>query len=110
MSNLRTILSVCAFTLQLKTSKGRFRCFVRYCLVHQCLGDVVQQCVDNHAVTTQFYQENSLTLDPKLLPTLLSCLYQLCDVPFDLPPSGHDLDVSWPTFTRQVVLSTNFFG
>lgn len=70
--------------------------------MHQCLGDVVQQCVDNQGVTAQFYQGGSLTLDSQLLPTLLSSLYQLCDVPFDLPPSGHDLDVSWPTFTRQV--------
>lgn len=98
--NIHDGLKIVKANTELKTSLGRFRCFIRYCLVHQSLGDVVQQCVDNRAVTAQFYQDGSLTLDAKLLPTLLSCLYQLCDVPFDLPPSGHDLDVSWPTFTR----------
>lgn len=98
--NIHDGLKIVKANTELKTSLGRFRCFVRYCLVHQCLGDVAQQCVDNKGITRQFYQEGALTLNPQLLPTLLGCLYQLCDIPFDLPPSGHDLDVSWPTFTR----------
>ncbi|KAG7154363.1 FYVE and coiled-coil domain-containing protein 1-like 1, partial [Homarus americanus] len=84
----------------LKTGVGRGRCFLRYCLVHQCMGDVLQQCVDNQSVSRHFYQDGALLTDAKLSPTLLNCLYQLCDVPFDLPPTGHDLDVSWPTFSR----------
>ncbi|XP_045126072.1 FYVE and coiled-coil domain-containing protein 1-like isoform X2 [Portunus trituberculatus] len=98
--NIHDGLKIVKANTELKTSIGRFRCFVRYCLVHQCLGDVAQQCVDNKNITRQFYQEGALTLNLQLLPTLLGCLYQLCDIPFDLPPSGHDLDVSWPTFTR----------
>ncbi|KAK7068851.1 hypothetical protein SK128_000744 [Halocaridina rubra] len=86
---------------QLKTSIGRSRYFIRYCLVHQCLADIVQQCVDNASITNQFFQPESLLLSSKLTSNLLEGLYQLCDVPFDLPSTVHDLDVSWPTYARQ---------
>ncbi|XP_071533929.1 uncharacterized protein [Panulirus ornatus] len=98
--NIHDGLKLVKANTELKTSVGRSRCFLRYCLVHQCMGDVIQQCLDNHAVTRQFYQDGALMLDQKLCPALLNILYQLCDVSFDLPPTGHDLDVSWPTYAR----------
>ncbi|XP_042207781.1 FYVE and coiled-coil domain-containing protein 1-like isoform X2 [Homarus americanus] len=98
--NIRDGLKIVKANTELKTGVGRGRCFLRYCLVHQCMGDVLQQCVDNQSVSRHFYQDGALLTDAKLSPTLLNCLYQLCDVPFDLPPTGHDLDVSWPTFSR----------
>lgn len=98
--NIHDGLKIVKANTELKTAVGRGRCFMRYCLVHQCLGDVIQQCVDNQTVTRQFYQEGALLLNAKLYPTLLNCLYNLCDVPFDLSATGHDLDVTWPTFAR----------
>ncbi|XP_045622041.2 FYVE and coiled-coil domain-containing protein 1 isoform X2 [Procambarus clarkii] len=98
--NIRDGLKIVKANTELKTAVGRGRCFLRYCLVHKCIGDVIQQCIDNQSVTRQFYEDGALLLNVKLSPILLNCLYNLCDVPFDLPPSGNDLDVSWPTFAR----------
>lgn len=40
----------CLF-FQYKTSTGRGRAFIRFCLVHQRLADTIQQCVMNGKVT-----------------------------------------------------------
>lgn len=98
--NILEGLKIVKANRELKTGVGRSRSFLRYCLVHQCLADVIQQCTEHKSFTAQFYSPEALLLDEKSIASLLSSLYLLCDVSFDLPPTGHDLDVSWPTFAR----------
>ncbi|XP_064107196.1 FYVE and coiled-coil domain-containing protein 1-like isoform X1 [Macrobrachium nipponense] len=98
--NILEGLKIVKANRELKTGVGRSRSFLRYCLVHQCLADVIQQCTEHKSFTVQFYSPEALLLDEKSIASLLSSLYLLCDISFDLPPTGHDLDVSWPTFAR----------
>ncbi|KAK3857735.1 hypothetical protein Pcinc_036027, partial [Petrolisthes cinctipes] len=98
--NIHDGLRVVKANTELKTGVGRVRCLVRYCLVHGCLGDVIQQCVENRGVTRQCYQDGAPLLHPTYAPALYSSLYNLSDLKFDLPPSGYDLDMAWPAFTR----------
>ncbi|CAD5122755.1 DgyrCDS11164 [Dimorphilus gyrociliatus] len=67
---------------EIKTSKGRGRALIRFCLVHQRLADTLQHCVLSIEVTR---------------------LYDLNDIQFDLPCQGYDLDISWPSFSRKVL-------
>ncbi|XP_068204459.1 FYVE and coiled-coil domain-containing protein 1 isoform X3 [Palaemon carinicauda] len=98
--NILEGLKIVKANRELKTGVGRSRSFLRYCLVHKCLADVIQQCTEHKSFTVQFYSPESMLLHEKSVASLLSGLYLLCDVSFDLPPTGHDLDVSWPTFAR----------
>lgn len=87
---------------EFKTLLGRGRAFVRYCLVHQCLADTLQQCFQNGRVTSDFYNKDTLLLQYEQSSKLISALYDLNEILFDLASHGHDLDVSWPTFARKV--------
>eukprot|EP00057_Strongylocentrotus_purpuratus_P002221 XP_003724076.1 PREDICTED: FYVE and coiled-coil domain-containing protein 1 isoform X2 [Strongylocentrotus purpuratus] len=88
---------------EVKTSLGRGRAFIRYSLAHHRLGDSLQQCFNNQKVTRTWYNPNSLVLNPSLYGPLVNDLYDLNDLQFDLAPSGHDLDASWPTHSRHVM-------
>ncbi|XP_022254068.1 FYVE and coiled-coil domain-containing protein 1-like [Limulus polyphemus] len=70
--------------------------------MHKCLADTIQHCCLNGAVTSDWYQERSILLQFDQSSELVSVLYDLHDVHFDLSPRGHDLDVSWPTFSRKI--------
>ena len=89
----------CLF-FQLKTSLGRGRAFIRFCLMHQRLADTIQQCVCNAKLTTDWYQQKSVWLQQSLTSTIITSLYDLNDLQFDLSPRGYDLDTAWPTFAR----------
>ncbi|XP_071497537.1 uncharacterized protein [Diadema antillarum] len=96
---------------EVKTSLGRGRAFIRYSLTHHRLGDSLQQCFNNHKVTSIWYNPNSLLLNPSLFSPLINDLYDLNDLQFDLAPSGHDLDAAWPTSShRNVMTAPGMYG
>ncbi|CAG5125078.1 unnamed protein product, partial [Candidula unifasciata] len=83
-----------------KTSVGRGRAFIRFCLVHQRLADTLQQCV-THSKTFDWFTTTSVLLDEKTCQSLINSLYDLNSLHFDLSPRGYDLDVSWPSFSNR---------
>uniref|UniRef100_A0AAQ4S6G7 FYVE and coiled-coil domain-containing protein 1 n=1 Tax=Gasterosteus aculeatus aculeatus TaxID=481459 RepID=A0AAQ4S6G7_GASAC len=88
---------------ELKTSLGKGRAFIRYSLVHQRLADTLQQCLMNHRVTSDWYYARSPLLKPHLSVDIISHLYELNEVQFDVASRGHDLDAAWPTFARRTL-------
>ncbi|XP_052390140.1 FYVE and coiled-coil domain-containing protein 1 isoform X1 [Carassius gibelio] len=88
---------------ELKTSLGKGRAFIRYCLVHQRLADTLQQCLINYKTTCEWYYERSPFLKSHLNTDIINHLYELNEVQFDVASRGHDLDSDWPTFARKTV-------
>uniref|UniRef100_A0A3B4ASN6 FYVE and coiled-coil domain-containing protein 1 n=1 Tax=Periophthalmus magnuspinnatus TaxID=409849 RepID=A0A3B4ASN6_9GOBI len=88
---------------ELKTSVGKGRAFIRYSLVHQRLADTLQQCLMNQRVTSDWYYSRSPFLKAQLSADIISHLYELNDVQFDVASRGHDLDAAWPTFARRAL-------
>ncbi|XP_057190580.1 FYVE and coiled-coil domain-containing protein 1 isoform X2 [Triplophysa rosa] len=88
---------------ELKTSLGKGRSFIRYCLVHQRLADTLQQCVMNYKITCDWYYERSPFLKSHLNTDIINHLYELNEVQFDVASRGHDLDSDWPTFARKTL-------
>ncbi|KPP58030.1 hypothetical protein Z043_124187, partial [Scleropages formosus] len=84
----------------LKTSLGKGRAFIRYSLVHQRLADTLQQCLMNERVTSEWYYARSPFLKSHLNVDIISHLYELNEVQFDVASMGYDLDSAWPTFAR----------
>uniref|UniRef100_A0A669DLY8 FYVE and coiled-coil domain autophagy adaptor 1 n=1 Tax=Oreochromis niloticus TaxID=8128 RepID=A0A669DLY8_ORENI len=95
---------------ELKTSLGKGRAFIRYSLVHQRLADTLQQCLMNQRVTSDWYYARSPFLKPHLSVDIISHLYELNEVQFDVASRGYDLDASWPTFARRTLGSANSPG
>ncbi|BFZ06362.1 hypothetical protein BsWGS_09401 [Bradybaena similaris] len=83
-----------------KTSVGRGRAFIRFCLVHQRLADTIQQCVA-HNKTIDWFTPTSVLLDKKDCQSLINALYDLNSLHFDLSPRGYDLDMAWPSFSNR---------
>ncbi|XP_038839540.1 FYVE and coiled-coil domain-containing protein 1-like, partial [Salvelinus namaycush] len=92
---------------ELKTSLGKGRAFLRYSLVHQRLADTLQQCLFNHKVTSEWYFARSPFLKSHLSSDIISHLYVLNEVQFDVAFRGHDLDADWPTFARRTLWSNS---
>ncbi|XP_072295506.1 FYVE and coiled-coil domain-containing protein 1 isoform X2 [Eucyclogobius newberryi] len=88
---------------EIKTSLGKGRAFIRYSLVHQRLADTLQQCLMNQRVTSDWYYSRSPFLKAHLSGDIISHLYELNDVQFDVASRGHDLDAAWPTFSRRAL-------
>ena len=57
------------------------------------------QCVYIHS---QWYKQSSVWRNPTQSAYLISILYDLNDITFDLGAQGYDLDNGWPTFSRLV--------
>ncbi|XP_031415542.1 FYVE and coiled-coil domain-containing protein 1 isoform X2 [Clupea harengus] len=89
--------------LELKTSLGKGRAFIRYSLVHQRLADTLQQCLMNHKVTSEWYYARSPFLKSHLSIDIINHLYELNEIQFDVASRGHDLDSDWPTFARRTL-------
>ena len=47
-----------------------------------------------------WYKPDAILRNNSLANALVNKLYDLNDVDFDLSSSGHDLDISWPAFSR----------
>ncbi|KAG9278746.1 FYVE and coiled-coil domain-containing protein 1-like [Astyanax mexicanus] len=88
---------------ELKTSLGKGRAFVRYCLVHQRLADTLQQCLMNQKVTCDWYYARSPFLKSHLNADIINHLYELNEIQFDVASRGYDLDSEWPTFARRTL-------
>ncbi|KAL8603113.1 hypothetical protein ACOMHN_046025 [Nucella lapillus] len=84
-----------------KTSLGRGRAFIRFSLVHQRLADTLQQCCI-HPKTADWYNLGGVWMKPDIYSSIISTLYDLNNLHFDLPPRGYDLDSAWPTFARNM--------
>ncbi|XP_073705340.1 FYVE and coiled-coil domain-containing protein 1 [Garra rufa] len=89
--------------LELKTSLGKGRAFIRYCLVHQRLADTLQQCLINYKTTCEWYYERSPFVKSHLNIDIINHLYELNEIQFDVASRGHDLDSDWPTFARKTL-------
>ncbi|RUS73658.1 hypothetical protein EGW08_018590 [Elysia chlorotica] len=83
-----------------KTSLGKGRAFIRFCLVHQRLADMMQQCVVNDK-TFDWFIPGTLVTNSKECQHLINSLYDLNSLHFDLSPRGYDLDTSWPAFSNR---------
>ncbi|KAA0706649.1 FYVE and coiled-coil domain-containing protein 1 [Triplophysa tibetana] len=92
---------------ELKTSLGKGRAFIRYSLVHQRLADTLQQCLMNQRVTSDWFNSRSPFLKSRLGVDIITYLYELNDVQFDVASRGHDLDSAWPTFARRTLGMTS---
>ncbi|XP_026876991.2 FYVE and coiled-coil domain-containing protein 1 isoform X2 [Electrophorus electricus] len=88
---------------ELKTSLGKGRAFIRYCLVHQRLADTLQQCLMNQRVTCDWYYARSPFLKSYFNVDIINHLYELNEVQFDVASRGYDLDSEWPTFARRTL-------
>ncbi|CAM9541735.1 unnamed protein product [Lampetra fluviatilis] len=86
---------------ELKTSLGKGRALIRYCLVHRRLADTFQQCLINHRTTSDWYYVRSPFFKKDLSSSIIESLYELNEIHFDLAPRGHDLDADWPVFARR---------
>ena len=81
----------------MRSSKGRGRAFIRYCLVHQTLADSLQNCL---LQGQSYLKPVSVLSDDTYAKELVQNLYDLNAVYFDLNSKGYDLDSGWPTFAR----------
>ncbi|XP_072296934.1 FYVE and coiled-coil domain-containing protein 1 [Eucyclogobius newberryi] len=88
---------------ELKTSLGKGRAFIRYCLVHQRLADTLQQCLYNQRVTSDWYYARSPFLKSYLTADIINHLYELNQIHFDVAARGYDLDADWPNFARRTL-------
>ena len=59
-----------------------------------------------------YYSPAAILCHPSLSTALVNKLYDLNDLDFDLPCGGHELDISWPAFSRYSVcaLTVNKFN
>uniref|UniRef100_A0A8C3F1D0 FYVE and coiled-coil domain autophagy adaptor 1 n=1 Tax=Corvus moneduloides TaxID=1196302 RepID=A0A8C3F1D0_CORMO len=103
--NLQKFSYKLEYLLQLRTSLGKGRAFLRYSLVHQRLADTLQQCFMNTKVTSDWYYARSPFLNSKMSSDIVGQLYELTDVQFDLASRGYDLDAAWPAFARRTLSS-----
>lgn len=86
---------------EVRSSKGRGRAFIRYCLVHQTLADSLQNCL---LQGQSYLKPVSVLSDDTYAKELVQNLYDLNAVYFDLNSKGYDLDSGWPTFASKRVI------
>ncbi|XP_048781282.2 FYVE and coiled-coil domain-containing protein 1-like isoform X2 [Ostrea edulis] len=84
-----------------KTSLGKGRAFLRFCLMHNRMADSIQACVMNGKVTSDYFHPKSLWLNHDKSSSLISNLYDLSELQFDLAARGYDLDNAWPSFAKR---------
>ncbi|XP_021369572.1 FYVE and coiled-coil domain-containing protein 1-like isoform X2 [Mizuhopecten yessoensis] len=84
-----------------KTSVGKGRAFLRFCLMHGRMADSIQQCTMNGKVTSDWFHPKSIWLQHEDRNNIISALYDLNDIQFDLAARGYDLDNAWPSFARK---------
>lgn len=91
-----------------KTSVGKGRAFLRFCLMHNRMADSLQACIMNGKVTSDYFQPKSIWLNHDKSSSLISNLYDLTDLQFDLAPRGYDLDNAWPSFAKKTPGNQNW--
>ncbi|XP_072476949.1 RUN and FYVE domain-containing protein 4 [Notamacropus eugenii] len=85
---------------KLKTTVGRGRAFIRFCLAHRQLADTLQLCLLDSELIRGWYGSHSPFLCPELCHDILEGLYLLNGVAFDLELQRSDLDGGWPMFSE----------
>ncbi|XP_051846470.1 RUN and FYVE domain-containing protein 4 [Antechinus flavipes] len=85
---------------KLKTTVGRGRAFIRFCLAHNQLADTLQLCLLDPELNREWYGNQSPFLCPELNNGILEALYFLNGVTFDLELQRCDLDGGWPMFSE----------
>ncbi|XP_040842428.1 RUN and FYVE domain-containing protein 4 isoform X2 [Ochotona curzoniae] len=85
---------------KLKSSLGKGRAFIRFCLAHGQLAESLQLCLLNPELTREWYGPRSPLLCPELQEDILDSLYALNGVTFDLDLQRSDLDGAWPMFSE----------
>ncbi|XP_058520984.1 RUN and FYVE domain-containing protein 4 isoform X2 [Ochotona princeps] len=85
---------------KLKSSLGKGRAFIRFCLAHGLLAESLQLCLLNPELTREWYGPRSPLLCPELQEDVLDSLYALNGVTFDLDLQRSDLDGAWPMFSE----------
>ncbi|KAM9031487.1 RUN and FYVE domain-containing protein 4 isoform 1-T2 [Sarcophilus harrisii] len=85
---------------KLKTTVGRGRAFIRFCLAHNQLADTLQLCLLDPELNREWYGNQSPFLCPELSNGILEALYFLNGVTFDLELQRCDLDGGWPMFSE----------
>ncbi|XP_041057553.1 FYVE and coiled-coil domain-containing protein 1-like [Carcharodon carcharias] len=91
-----TNVQKCNHTTRLKTSMGKGRAFIRYCLVQQQLADSLQLCFLNQELASEWYYARNPFLSERLRSDIMEQLYSLNEITFDLALEGVDLDTAWP--------------
>ncbi|XP_035227002.1 FYVE and coiled-coil domain-containing protein 1-like isoform X2 [Stegodyphus dumicola] len=89
---------------ELKTSLGKGRAFVRFCVMQRCLADTLQSCFIDHKITREFYYNKSIPAQTKLWSPLIKSLYDLNELNFDIIPQNSEFDL--PSFARKPFLSS----
>ncbi|XP_077008143.1 RUN and FYVE domain-containing protein 4 [Tamandua tetradactyla] len=85
---------------KLKTPLGRGRAFIRFCLAHGQLAELLQLCLQDPQMTREWYGHRSPLVCPELQEDILDSLYALNGVTFDLDLQRPDLDEAWPMFSE----------
>ena len=63
----------------------------------------------NEIAFREWYMPKAFFHQKKLSDDVVSVLYDLNDINFDLASSGYDLDAAWPTFARSAFLMEEQF-
>ncbi|XP_008823915.1 RUN and FYVE domain-containing protein 4 [Nannospalax galili] len=85
---------------KLKTSLGKGRAFIRFCLTRGQLAESLQLCLLCPELTREWYGPRSPLLCPELWEDILDSLYALNEVAFNLDLQRPDLDGAWPMFSE----------
>ncbi|KAB1278720.1 RUN and FYVE domain-containing protein 4 [Camelus dromedarius] len=85
---------------KLKTSLGKGRAFIRFCLARGQLAEFLQLCLLNPELIREWYGPRSPLVCPELQEDILDSLYALNEVAFDLDLQRPDLDGAWPMFSE----------
>ncbi|XP_045367979.1 RUN and FYVE domain-containing protein 4 isoform X1 [Camelus bactrianus] len=92
---------------KLKTSLGKGRAFIRFCLAHGQLAEFLQLCLLNPELIREWYGPRSPLVCPELQEDILDSLYALSEVAFDLDLQRPDLDGAWPMFSESHCSNSN---
>lgn len=83
---------------EIKTSIGKGRAFIRFCLQYHRLADAIQQIYLEDKLLSNWYSENSVWFDLNKKSKIIQILYDLNDINFDIiTKANYELDTSWPT-------------
>lgn len=83
---------------EIKTSMGRARAFIRFCLQYHRLADAVQQLTMEDKVMALWYKEQAVWYNQEYKARIIQFLYDLSDVNFELiARNNFELDTTWPT-------------
>lgn len=94
---------------EIKTNIGRARAFIRFCLQYHRLADAIQQITMDDKILSSWYKEQSIWLNENNKSRIISVLYDLNDLNFELiSRNNFELDTTWPTIYLNTPNKNNF--